>query len=54
MIVSNSDPKNTDQFDDFFDKIYSPYKIERVHAKRMINSKGASRGNINELLISNF
>jgi site-specific DNA-adenine methylase len=30
------------------------YKIERVLAKRMINSKGSNRGNINELLICNY
>lgn len=54
IVVSNSDPKNENETDDFFDKIYSGYKIKRVEAARMINSKGASRGKINELLISNF
>ncbi|MDI6641994.1 MAG: DNA adenine methylase [Elusimicrobiota bacterium] len=54
IVVSNSDPKNADQNDDFFDKLYSKYKIERVSAKRMINCNGENRGNINELLISNY
>lgn len=54
IIVSNSDPKNQDPADEFFDKLYEKYKIERVKASRMINSKGNSRGKISELLITNF
>jgi DNA adenine methylase len=54
IILSNSDPKNTDENDDFFDNLYSNYNIFRIPAKRMINSKGAGRGNITELLISNY
>lgn len=40
--------------DDFFDKIYSAYKIKRVEATRMINCNSEARGKIKELLISNF
>lgn len=54
VVISNFDPHNTDNTDDFFDKIYSDYKIKRVKAKRMINCNGKCRGEINELLISNF
>ena len=54
ILVSNSDPKNTDKKDNFFDDIYSSHKIKRVGATRMINSKSDARGKINELLISNF
>ncbi len=54
VLISNSDPKNINKKDDFFDKIYSDYKIKRVKANRMINSKSEARGKINELLISNF
>ncbi len=54
VIASNSDPKNTNEDDDFFDNLYSSYTINRVTAKRMINSKGNSRGCINELLICNY
>lgn len=54
IVVSNSDPKNTNADDNFFDVIYSKHTINRVEANRMINSKGASRGKIKELLISNF
>lgn len=54
IVVSNSDPKNENREDEFFDKLYSPYTIDRVGAKRMINSRAEGRGEISELLISNF
>ena len=54
IVVSNSDPKNTNQEDDFFDDIYSSHTIKRVDAVRMINSNSDARGKIKELLISNF
>ena len=54
IVVSNSDPKNSNSEDDFFDKIYSAHKIKRVEATRMINCNSKSRGKIKELLISNF
>lgn len=54
IVVSNSDPKNSNTKDDFFDNIYSSHKIRRIEANRMINCNGEARGKINELLISNF
>ena len=54
IVVSNSDPKNTDEKDVFFDEIYAAHNIRRVSATRMINSKATDRGKISELLISNF
>ena len=54
VIASNSDPKNIDINDNFFDELYSTFEIERVSASRMINSKAEKRGNINELLITNI
>ncbi|MDE6426533.1 MAG: DNA adenine methylase [Ruminococcus sp.] len=54
ILASNSDPKNTDENDNFFDDIYRNFNITRVKASRMINSKGSGRGTLNELLISNF
>ena len=54
VVVSNSDPKNADAEDDFFDIIYSSHKIRRVDATRMINCNSEARGKIKELLISNF
>lgn len=54
IVVSNSDPKNTDENDDFFDNAYSKQNIKRVSATRMINRNSNARGKISELLISNF
>ena len=54
VVVSNSDPKNYNENDNFFDELYSNYNIARVAAKRMINCNGDNRGNISELLISNY
>jgi DNA adenine methylase len=54
IVLSNSDPKNSNMSDNFFDDIYSKYKIKRVEATRMINCKASSRGKIKELIISNF
>ena len=54
VILSNSDPKNVNQDDNFFDDLYKGFNIRRIGASRMINSKGSSRGKITELLINNF
>ena len=54
VLVSNSDPRNSDPTDDFFDKLYARYTIRRVHAARMINSKVSGRGSVAELLISTY
>lgn len=53
IVLSNSDPKNVNEDDNFFDDLYKNYKINRVAASRAINSKGDKRGKINELLICN-
>ncbi len=49
LLLSNSDTK-----DKFFDTLYKGFNIERVSAKRYINSIANGRGNINELLIKNY
>ena len=54
ILISNSDPKNSNADDDFFDKLYSGRKIRRVASSRMINCNGSARGKIKELLISNY
>jgi DNA adenine methylase len=53
-MLSNSDPKNENQEDSFFDTLYDGFTIERVPARRLINSKGSGRGEINELVITNY
>lgn len=54
ILLSNSDPKNIDQNDHFFDEIYSNLNIKRVEATRMINRNSNARGRIKEILVSNF
>ncbi len=54
LILSNSDPTNTNPGDDFFTNLYSRFAIHTVYASRAINSKGNGRGEIRELLITNF
>ena len=54
VLASNSDPKNIDIEDTFFDELYNSLNIHRVFANRSINSKGKGRGKISELLISSY
>ena len=37
LMLSNSDPKNSNENDNFFDDLYKGFEIKRVYAKRMIN-----------------
>ncbi|MDD4096121.1 MAG: DNA adenine methylase [Oscillospiraceae bacterium] len=54
VVVSNSDPKNSNTDDDFLDRLYSRHRIRRVEASRMINCNSEMRGKISELLIANY
>ncbi|MCK4358952.1 MAG: Dam family site-specific DNA-(adenine-N6)-methyltransferase [Candidatus Cloacimonetes bacterium] len=54
QILSNSDPKNANLDDDFFDELYKEFKIDRVLANRMINCNGNLRGKIKEIIITNY
>lgn len=54
FMLSNSDPHNLDINDNFFDTLYKEYNIQRVQARRNINSSGTGRGNVTELLIKNY
>ena len=53
LILSNSDPKNSNKNDNFFDDLYSGFNINRVSATRIINSKSEGRGKITEILVTN-
>lgn len=53
VLLSNSDPKNVDEKDEFFDELYKGFDIERITAARMINSNAKKRGAVSELLITN-
>ncbi|MDO5040111.1 DpnII family type II restriction endonuclease [Clostridium sp.] len=54
LMLSNSDPRILNKNDDFFEKMYKSFNIQRIYANRFINSKGADRGGISELLITNY
>ena len=54
LMLSNSDPKNTNKEDNFFDNLYNGFYIERVYAKRMINCQASKRGNITEIVVMNY
>ncbi|OFX49285.1 MAG: modification methylase [Bacteroidetes bacterium GWA2_30_7] len=53
-MLSNSDVKGQNINDNFFDDIYSNYLISRVKAKRSINANAEKRGELSELLITNY
>ena len=53
-MLSNSNPKNTNREDTFFEDIYKGFNINEVSAKRMINANSKGRGEISELLITNY
>lgn len=54
LMLSNSDPKNEDPKDNFFEDAYQDFNIVRIKANRMINCNADKRGAINELLIMNY
>lgn len=54
LMLSNSNPKNINEDDTFFENIYKGFYINEVFAKRMINSNAKERGQISELLITNY
>jgi len=53
-MISNSDPKNFNPKDNFFDDLYKEYNIIRIPARRMINADASKRGNINEIVVTNY
>ena len=53
-MLSNSDPKNTNENDLFFDELYDKFTIDRIMAPRSINSDGEGRGKIPEILVTNY
>jgi DNA adenine methylase len=54
LMLSNSNPKNEDPDDDFFERLYQGFNISTVLASRAINSNGSKRGAISELVIANY
>ena len=54
LMLSNSNPKNINKDDNFFEEIYKGFNINEISAKRMINANAKGRGEISELLITNY
>lgn len=54
FVASNSDPAKDAPSGNFFDHIYERFNIKRVAASRMINSNGAGRGKLSEIMITNI
>ena len=54
LMLSNSNPKNTNKNDNFFEDIYKGFNINVVYANRCINFNATKRGAISDLLITNY
>jgi DNA adenine methylase len=54
LLLSNSDPKNENPEDHFFENIFDGFRIARIDAKRMINCDASKRGSIKEIIIMNY
>lgn len=54
LMLSNSNPKNINQQDTFFDNIYQGFNINLIQASRMINANSNGRGKISEILVTNY
>ncbi len=54
LMLSNSNPKNINVEDNFFDNIYQGFNINEIQASRMINANSNGRGKISEILITNY
>ena len=52
FLISNSDPKNTEVNDSFFDDLYKQNNIQRITVQRMI--KGKDKRKVQELLITTY
>ena len=54
LMLSNSNPKNINVEDNFFDNIYRGFNINEIKASRMINANSNGRGKISEILVTNY
>ena len=54
LMLSNSNPKNINEEDHFFDNIYQGFNIDEIYASRMINANSNGRGKISEILVTNY
>ena len=54
FMLSNSDCREKNEEDGFFDILYKDYPIERVWSSRSINSNPNKRGKLTEILVHNY
>lgn len=54
LMLTNSDPTSLNPDDDFFDRNYRSFNINRIQANRSINSNPSRRGKVSELVITNY
>lgn len=54
LMISNSDPKNINPDDRYFEETYPHFRITTIAANRMVNCKTDRRGKISELIITNY
>jgi DNA adenine methylase len=54
LLLSNSDLKNANPKDDFFENLYNGFEISRAYANRIINCQAEKRGRITEIVIRNY
>lgn len=54
VMLSNSNPRQQNPDDGFFDALYAGFNIAEIDAVRAINSKGDKRGAVSELVIRNY
>jgi len=54
ILLSNSDPKNANPDDNFFDNLYNDFFVSRIMARRIINCQADKRGSITEIIVANY
>jgi DNA adenine methylase len=54
LMLSNSDPLGLGSADPFYAAAYAGFRLEKVQARRRINSRPNGRGAIDEVLILNY
>lgn len=54
LMLSNSNPKNINEEDKFFDNMYLGFNIDEIYASRMINANSKGRGKISEIVVTNY
>ena len=54
LMLSNSNPKNTNKEDTFFDELYNGFNIDEIYATRMINANSNGRGKVSEIVVTNY